>query len=318
MATRISFKVSATPNATPTTSNLEDREVALNIADKKLYVNNGGSIVEVANANPNPASVTTSMLATDITNGPGNTFFVASTGSDSTTLTGGGVNGKHPDTPFLSLTKALSVATSGDLIIMGSGQYQEAFPMTIPDGVHIKGSDLRTTTIIPTGGTNNNNCFILNGDVTISDVTIKDMFYDSVNDEGYAFVCANNWNSERSAYLNRITVLNKGSTTSAADPYGFDAGDAGRGAKLDGALASSSSIEAAILFNECTFIVPNSVGLYLTNGIRVEWLNSFVYFANEGIKGVQGATGAFGTGRSRLKLSGVSGTFAAWRRDLPA
>ena len=68
---------------------------------------------------------------------------------------------------------------------------------------------------------------------------------------------------------------------------------------------------AAILFNECTFIVPNSVGLYLTNGIRVEWLNSFVYFANEGIKGVQGATGAFGTGRSRLKLSGVSGNFVA-------
>ena len=130
MATRIKLKSSATPNATPTTSNLEDREVALNIADKKLYVNNGGSIVEVANANPNPASVTTSMLATDITNGPGNTFFVASTGSDSTTLTGGGVNGKHPDTPFLSLTKALSVATSGDLIIMASGQYQEAVSYT--------------------------------------------------------------------------------------------------------------------------------------------------------------------------------------------
>ena len=51
--------------------------------------------------------------------------------------------------------------------------------------------------------------------------------------KGYAFVCANNWNSERSAYLNRITVLNKGSTTSAADPYGFDAGDAGRGAGTD-------------------------------------------------------------------------------------
>ena len=311
MATRIKLKSSATPNATPTTSNLEDREVALNIADKKLYVNNGGSIVEVANANPNPASVTTSMLATDITNGPGNTFFVASTGSDSTTLTGGGDNGKHPDTPFLSLTKALSVATPGDLILMAAGQYQEAFPMTIPDGVHVRGSDLRTTVIIPTGGTNSNDCFILNGDVTVSDLTIKDMFYDSVNDTGYAFSCANNWSSERSAYLERITVLNKGSTTSASDPYGFDAGDAGRGAKLDGSLAASSSIEAAILFNECTFIVPNSVGLYLTNGIRVEWLNSFVYFANEGIKGVQGATGAFGTGRSRLKLSGVSGTFAA-------
>ena len=46
------------------------------------------------------------MLATDITNGAGNTYYVASTGSDVTTLGNAGANGKHPDTPFLTVTKA--------------------------------------------------------------------------------------------------------------------------------------------------------------------------------------------------------------------
>ena len=72
---------------------------------------------------------------------------------------------------------------------------------------------------------------------------------------------------------------------------------------------STLIIGSAILFNECTFIVPNAVGLLVTNGVRVEWLNSFVYFASEG-KGVQGATGRYGTGNTRLKLGGVGGTFS--------
>ena len=137
------------------------------------------------------------------------------------------------------------------------------------------------------------------------------MFYNSSNDTGYAFVAANDWNSERSAYVQRVTVLNKGSTTSASDPYGFDAGDAGRGAKLDGAIANANTLETSVLFNEATFIVPNSVGILLTNGVRCEWQNSFIYFANEGIKGIQGATGKHGTGQARLKLSGTTGTFSA-------
>ena len=117
-------------------------------------------------------------------------------------------------------------------------------------------------------------------------------------------------NADKSPYIERVTVLTKGSVTSGSDPYGFASANAGRGAKLDGAVFNSNSIESAILFNECTFIVPNSVGLLVTNGVRVEWLNSFVYFASEGIKGVQGATGRYGTGNTRLKLGGVSGTFS--------
>ena len=311
MATRIKLKSSITPNATPTNSDLVDKEVAINIADKKLFVNNSGTIVEIGNAAPNTASVTASMLASDITNGPSNHLFVAKTGTDAAALLGGASRGKHSSTPFLTIKYALAAATSGDTVNIAAGEYQEEFPLTVPDGVTVRGAGLRSTQIYPTTATNDLNCFVLNGDTTVCELTVKDMFYNSSNDTGYAFVAANDWNSERSAYVQRVTVLNKGSTTSASDPYGFDAGDAGRGAKLDGAIANANTLETSVLFNEATFIVPNSVGILLTNGVRCEWQNSFIYFANEGIKGIQGATGKHGTGKVRLKLSGVTGSFDA-------
>ena len=77
MATRIKLKRSTVAATVPTTSNLEDGEVALNIADKKLYARNGSNIIEVANQKPNTGEVVTTMLSTDITNGQGNTYYVA-------------------------------------------------------------------------------------------------------------------------------------------------------------------------------------------------------------------------------------------------
>ena len=278
MATRIKLKRSTTAAAVPTTSNLEDGEVALNIADKKLYARNGSNIIEVANQKPNTGEVVTTMLSSDITNGQGNTYYVATVGSDSATLANGGNNGKHPDTPFLTVSAALGVATSGDTIIIAPGEYQEAFPMTVPDGVTIRGTNLRSTSIKPTGATNDNNAFIIAGDVHISDLTIKDFLYNSGADEGYAFVLASNVDAVKSPYIERVTVATKGSVTSGTDPYGYTQGDAGRGAKLDGAQYAASSQHCSVLFNECTFITPNQIGVKATNGVRVEWLNCFNLF----------------------------------------
>ena len=310
MATRIKLKRSTVAATVPTTSNLEDGEVALNIADKKLYARNGSNIIEVANQKPNTGEVVTNMLSTDITNGQGSTYYVASVGSDTTTLANGGAAGKHPDTPFLTITKALATATSGDTILVAPGEYQEAFPMTLGDGVTLRGTNLRSTSVKPTSVTNSNTAFILSGDCHISDMTIKDFFYDSGNDDGYAFEVVSNMNSTQSPYIERVTVLTKGSVVSGSDPYGFNQGDAGRGAKLDGANIASASQHASVLFNECTFITPNQVGIKATNGIRVEWLNCFNYFASIGIQGIQGATGKSGSGQTRLKLGGTSGTFS--------
>ena len=248
MATRIKLKRSTTAAAVPTTSNLEDGEVALNIADKKLYARNGSNIIEVANQKPNTGEVVTTMLSTDITNGQGSTFYVATAGSDVDTLANGGGNGKHPDTPFLTITKALGTATSGDTIIIASGEYQEAFPMTVPDGVTLRGTNLRSTSVKPTSVTNDNNAFILSGDCHVSDLTIKDFFYNSSADEGYAFVVVSNMDSTQSPYVERVTVNTKGSVVSGSDPYGYAQGDAGRGALLDGANLASASLQSSVLF----------------------------------------------------------------------
>ena len=50
MATVIKLKRSTTASAVPTTSDLADGEIAVNITDQKIYIRNGGSIVELANA----------------------------------------------------------------------------------------------------------------------------------------------------------------------------------------------------------------------------------------------------------------------------
>lgn len=49
MATVIKLKRSTTASAVPTTSDLEDGEIGVNITDQKIYIRSGGSIVELAN-----------------------------------------------------------------------------------------------------------------------------------------------------------------------------------------------------------------------------------------------------------------------------
>ena len=61
MATIIKLKRSTTASAVPTTSNLADGEVAVNITDKKIYQRNGNDIIEIAN-NSNFSSVSSNLL----------------------------------------------------------------------------------------------------------------------------------------------------------------------------------------------------------------------------------------------------------------
>ena len=85
------------------------------------------------------------------------------------------------------------------------------------------------------------------------------------------------------------------------DPRGFAQGDAGGGAYIDGASVNSASVEAAMLFHSVTFITPGVDGITMTNGVRVEWLNSFTYFANRGLYAVNGVTGHLSTDGSTIK-----------------
>ena len=60
-----------------------------------------------------------------------------------------------------------------------------------------------------------------------------------------------------------------------------------------------------------TFITPGVDGLSATNGARIEWLNCFTYFANRSIYAFDSNDGKKGDGKTRIRLGGISGTFAA-------
>jgi len=241
----------------------------------------------------------------------GNIWYVAANGSNSNV-------GDHQSGPFATIAKALSEATAGDTVFIYPGTYTEITPLTVPAGVSVRGFDLRSVNIIPDSTTTSENIFLLNGETTVSDLTIKNFYYDSVNDTGYAFSFAPGMTvTSRSPYVQNITVLTQGTTITVDDPRGFASGDAGRGAKVDGSLATAVSKEASMLFHSVTFITPGVDALVMTNGVRVEWLNSFSYFANRGLYATQGTLGLaslgirFGAELRSIGSASVYGNYGA-------
>lgn len=214
----------------------------------------------------------------------GNIFYVSTLGSNTNV-------GDHQHGAFRTLSHALSVvdaSTQGPVTIhVYPGEYEEVFPLVVPERITISGEDIRNCIIKPTAGTNTNNAFEMNQNVTIENLTIKDFY-----SPGHAFTfAANTIITERSPYIRNVTVITKGSVVSANDPRGFDQGDAGKGALIDGATTGDSTREASMLFHAATFITPGVDAITMTNGVRVEWLNSFTYFANRGLYATNGTAG---------------------------
>ena len=241
------------------------------------------------------------------------TWFVSTNGVDD----GEPSRGRTAERPFRTIAYALSQITSigvNDVLSIAAGVYQETFPLTVPAGLTVRGAGLRATKIIPTNATKQKDAFLLNDRSVIEDITIADMFFNTSANEGYAFKYAPGIAlTSRSPYVQRVTVFNKGSNVTSSDPYGYASADSnpssylsGGGAYLDGSEVASGSLEAAMLFNEVTFIVPNSKGVVLTNGSRCEYINCFTYFASEAIKGVSGTLGIHSAGQTRLRLTGIT------------
>ena len=222
----------------------------------------------------------------------GNTYYVSVNGNDSYV-------GDHLHNTYRTIKYALSQATAGDTVVIFPGTYEEIFPLTVPVGVTINGAGIRAVTVKPTVGTNTNNAFLLNGETTVGNLTVKDFY------TGYAFSFATGFTvTSRSPYVQNVTVITTGP-------------DAGNGALVDGSLANSASREASMLFQSITMIVPDAIGIRATNGARVEWLNSFTYFAFQGIHLVQGTAGfanlgvKFGAEVRSIGSANVYGTYGA-------
>ena len=207
----------------------------------------------------------------------GNRIYVSQNGSDTNI-------GTHMHGTYRTVKKALSQAVSGDEIIIFPGEYEEEFPLTVPVGVSINGAGIRSVSIFPTTATNDKDAFLMNGESTIAHLTVKNVKYNSINNTGYAFRFANGMKvTTRSPYIQNVSVINT-------------VPNAGPGALADGSVVDAASKEATLLFHSVTFIVPEADGITATNGTRVEWLNSFTYFANRGIYLTRGTAGFAGLG----------------------
>lgn len=216
----------------------------------------------------------------------GNILYVSTNGSDSNV-------GDHQHGPFRTIKHALDVIDSSTLgpvtVFVFPGEYDEDFPLLVPEFVTITGEDIRNVVIKPTTSTSSEDAFHLSQNTLIENLTIKDYFFDSINNTGYAFRFApNTVINQRSPYVRNVTVITQGSVTSGSDPRGFDAGDAGKGAWIDGLELAPNSNEASMLFHSATFITPGVDCITMTNGVRVEWLNSFTYFADRGLYAING------------------------------
>jgi hypothetical protein len=223
---------------------------------------------------------------------PGKTWFVASNGADTN-------RGNHENGPYATVKKALSVASNGDTVHIYPGTYTEIFPLIVPVGVTVKGTGLRAVTVQPTNGTNTNNAFLLNGETAVSDLTVSNFY------QGYAFsFAANAKTTTRSPYIQNVSVITSGV-------------NAGKGALVDGSVCNAATYEAAMLFHNCTFITPGVDALTMTNGVRVEWLNSFTYFAYRSLYATQGSLGLagggvkFGAEVRAIASASVYGTYGA-------
>ena len=194
------------------------------------------------------------------------TLYVSVNGDDSNI-------GNHDHSTYRTVKYALSQAVAGDEVVIFPGTYEEEFPLIVPQGVSVRGTSIRAVNIQPTIETNTNNAFLMNGETTVSFLTVKDFY------QGYAFSFAPSASiTTRSPYVQTVTVITNGV-------------NAGGGALVDGAQMALGSIEASMLFHAATFIVPNANGITATNGARVEWLNSFTYFADKGIYLTEGTVG---------------------------
>lgn len=223
---------------------------------------------------------------------PGKTWFVASNGNNAN-------RGNHENSPYATVAKALSVSVSGDTIHIYPGTYTEVFPLTVPVGVTVNGVSLRSVTIQPTSGTNTNNAFLLNGETAVSNLTVTNF------SQGYAFSFAVGAKiTTRSPYVQNVSVITSGV-------------NAGKGALVDGSVVDATSKEASMLFHSVTFITPGVDALTMTNGVRIEWLNSFTYFANRSLYATQGILGfaslgvKFGAEVRAIASASVYGTYGA-------
>jgi hypothetical protein len=126
MATDILIKRSTTTGAVPTTGDLSTGELAINTVDKRLFTNNGGTIVEIGTA-PTSLAVTGNTTVGGTLGVTGNTTLSTVSTSGAATLASGSVTGNF------SVVGTLTVATPSNSTDAASKGYVDTAVANVID-----------------------------------------------------------------------------------------------------------------------------------------------------------------------------------------
>jgi hypothetical protein len=182
-----------------------------------------------------------------------NTYFVAKNGSDTN-------NGRNLDTPFLTIKKAMSVATSGSAVHVASGTYTEQNPVTIPTGVSLIGDSARTVKI--GGATANADIFYVNNSVYVTGVTF-------INHVSPAAAVAFNPDGSAGSIFSSPYIYNCSSTTTT-----------GTGMRIDGSKVTGNRSMVSAQFTQ---INRGGKGIHIFNEGYAQLVNIFTIFTDVGI-----------------------------------
>lgn len=238
--TIVQHRRTGVPGKIPTISQLADGEIAINTHDGKMYfkrdANGVLSIVEVGV----DASVA-------------NVLYVSKSGNDTAN------DGRSMDRTFLTIAKALSVATTGTTIFVKSGDYTEVNPLQVPAGVSIIGDNLRTTTVRPQ--TTNQDLFHVRNGCYITGFTFRGHVSPAA---AVAFPSAGAGFITTSPYIQNCSSI----TTT------------GTGMRVDGSKASGLR---SMVSDSYTQINSGGIGIHILNKGYAQLVSIFTVFCDIGI-----------------------------------
>ena len=182
-----------------------------------------------------------------------NVLYVSKSGNDSN-------NGTTIARAFLTIKAALAVATDGTTVLVKSGDYTEANPVTIPTGVSVVGDSLRSVTIRPANTTSH--IFYVNNGVYITEVTFKG------HTSGAAAV-AYNPNGSAGTITRSPYVYNASSVTTT-----------GKGMYIDGGVVSGNK---SMVAGQYTQINYGGIGIHIVNQGYAQLVGIYTIFTDVGI-----------------------------------
>jgi hypothetical protein len=212
-----------------------------------------------------------------------NVWYVAPSGTDDSS------HGRTIDRPFKTIKYACSQATGPATIFIKTGTYAEQLPIRVPPNVSLVGDELRTTIVSPAAGTsddgvtpnNRSRMFLMNSacvarNFSLTGLTGQFTITDSPSGSG----------------VYRLTTTWPSTTASGAyfslDPTGSiskspyvqncsTSGDHAVGCLVDGSVQASGY--KSFVLNDFTQVIDQGIGIWVTNGARVEAVSVFTYYS---------------------------------------